>query len=109
MRAIFIRGQSMGSDTQPSIRKSLKFGLFSLFLQCSTLFLPIGNPETTGTILQVDYAQFGKADAWRRPLANTRVGLQYTMYDKHSGASSNSDVAGRSVSDNNMLFLWMAI
>jgi hypothetical protein len=109
MRAIVKRGQNMGSDTQLRIRKNLKFGFLSIFLQCSTLFLPIGNPDTTGTNLQVDYAPFGKADSWGRPFANAMVGLQYTMYDKHSGASSNSNVAGRSVSDNNTLFLWMAI
>ena len=109
MRVIVKRGQYMGRDTHPGIGKHLRWGLFSLFLQCSTPFLPIGNPDTTGTILQVDYALFGKADAWGRPLENATVGLQYAMYDKHSGASSNSDVAGRSVSDNNTLFLWMAI
>ena len=77
MRAIVKRGQRMGSDTQLRIRKNLKFGFFSLLLQCSTLFLPIGNPDTTGTILQADYALLGKQDSWGSPFANARVGLEY--------------------------------
>jgi hypothetical protein len=40
-----------------------------------------------------------------------RVGLQYTIYDKFDGASSNYDGTGRNASDNNTLylFLWAAI
>ena len=74
-------------------------------------FSASGSPDTTGTILQVDYTPFGKADSWGRPFANLRVGLQYTIYDKFDGASTNYDGSGRNASDNNTLylFLWLAI
>ena len=70
-----------------------------------------GSPDTSGTIFQVDYTPFGKPDSWERPFANVRVGLQYTIYDKYAGASSNYDGNGRNASDNNTLYLfvWMAM
>jgi hypothetical protein len=70
-----------------------------------------GSPDTSATTLQVDFTPFGKADSWGRPFANGRVGLQYTVYDKFDGASSNYDGNGRNASDNNTLylFLWLAI
>jgi hypothetical protein len=75
------------------------------------LYAPTGSPDTTGTIFQVDYTPFGKADSWGRPFANVRVGLQYTLYDKYNGASTNYDGTGRNAGDNNTtyLFVWMAI
>ena len=70
-----------------------------------------GSPDTAGTILQVDWTPWGKEQSWARPFANVRVGLQYTIYDKFDGASSNYDGNGRNASDNNTLFLfvWAAI
>src|SRR6266446_8331410 len=43
--------------------------------------------------------------------ANARVGLQYTVYTKYDGATTNYDGTGRNASDNNTLylFLWLAI
>jgi hypothetical protein len=75
------------------------------------LYAPNFSPDTTGTILQVDYTPFGKADSWGRPFANVRVGLQYTIYDRYNGATSNWDGGGRSASDNNTLYLfwWLAM
>jgi hypothetical protein len=75
------------------------------------LYAPTGSPDTTGTVFQVDYTPFGKADSWGRPFANVRVGLQYTLYDKYNGASTNYDGTGRNAGDNNTtyLFVWMAI
>jgi hypothetical protein len=74
-------------------------------------FSATGSPNTSGTIFQADYTPFGKADSWGRPFANVRVGLQYTLYDKFDGASSNYDGTGRNASDNNTLYLfvWMAM
>jgi hypothetical protein len=75
------------------------------------LYAPTGRPDTTGTIFQIDYTPFGKAESWGRPFANARVGLQYTLYDKYNGASTNYDGTGRNASDNNtlFLFLWLAV
>jgi hypothetical protein len=70
-----------------------------------------GSPDTSGTVLQIDWTPWGKEKSWARPFANARVGLQYTLYDKFDGASSNYDGSGRNASDNNtlFLFLWAAI
>jgi hypothetical protein len=70
-----------------------------------------GSPDTAGTVLQVDWTPWGKEKSWARPFANVRFGLQYTIYDKFDGASSNYDGNGRNASDNNtlFLFLWAAI
>jgi hypothetical protein len=39
------------------------------------------------------------------PWMNTRISLQYTMYSKFNGASSNYDGSGRNASANNTLYL----
>jgi len=67
--------------------------------------------DTVGTVFQADYTPFGKEDSWGRPFANARVGLQYTVYTKYDGATTNYDGTGRNASDNNTLylFLWLAI
>lgn len=70
-----------------------------------------GSPNSSGTIIQADWTPFGAADSWHAPWANLRIGVQYTIYDKFNGASSNYDGFGRSAHDNNtlFLFLWAAI
>src|SRR5882762_9326381 len=77
----------------------------------ATLYGPSGSPDTSGTVLQIDWTPWGKEDSWARPFANVRLGLQYTTYDKFDGASGNYDGNGRHASDNNtlFLFLWAAI
>jgi len=70
-------------------------------------FSATGSPDTSGTVLQVDWTPWGKADSWARPFANVRLGLQYTMYDTFDGSSSNYDGTGRKASDNNTLFLFL--
>jgi hypothetical protein len=74
-------------------------------------FSSTGSPDTAGTVVQIDWTPWGKADSWARPFANVRLGLQYTFYNKFDGASSNYDGSGRNASDNNtlFLFLWAAI
>jgi hypothetical protein len=77
----------------------------------ATLYGTTGRPDTSGTVLQIDWTPWGKENSWARPYANARLGLQYTIYDKFDGASSNYDGTGRNASDNNTLylFLWVAI
>jgi hypothetical protein len=55
-----------------------------------------GNPDSSGAIIGVEFM----------PWLNTRVGLQYTAYNKFNGASSNYDGSGRDASDNNTLYLY---
>ena len=59
-----------------------------------------GSPNSDGEVLEVDYL----------PWLNTKLSLQYIIYNKFNGASSNYDGFGRNASDNNTLFLnfWYA-
>ncbi|MBU6459626.1 MAG: cytochrome C [Proteobacteria bacterium] len=53
------------------------------------------SPDTRGYVAELDYL----------PWLNTKFSLQYTMYTKFNGGSSNYDGLGRSASDNNTLYL----
>jgi hypothetical protein len=66
------------------------------------------SPNSDGVMFQIDYTPMGDNPPLER--FNLRVGLQYTVYGKFDGASSNYDGAGRDASDNNALrlFLWTA-
>jgi hypothetical protein len=63
-----------------------------------------GTADTSGWMLQADWTPFGKEDSMYAPWLNLRVGLQYTLYNKLNGDSSNA-------SDGNtfMAFAWLAI
>jgi hypothetical protein len=54
-----------------------------------------GDPNSSGEILQVTFT----------PWMNTQIGVQYTLYNKFNGASSNYDGSGRNASDNNTLYV----
>ena len=60
-----------------------------------------GKPNSSGVILEFDYL----------PWMNTKLSLQYIMYSKFNGASSNYDGFGRNASDNNTVYLlaWFAM
>lgn len=67
-------------------------------------------PNSTGLEFQLDATPFAK---WKSPLGarfNMRVGIQYIVYTRFDGASSNFDGNGRKASDNNTLrvFTWLA-
>ncbi|MBS0276237.1 MAG: cytochrome C [Proteobacteria bacterium] len=68
-------------------------------------------PDSSGFIFQVDYTPFGGADAPVDGRFNLRVGLQYYLYTRFNGASSNYDGLGHDASDNNAfrVFLWTAL
>jgi hypothetical protein len=68
------------------------------------------SPNSAGFIFEVDYTPFGKDNSWLAPWVNARFGIQYTLYTKFDGASSNYDGAGTNASDNNTLYLfaWFA-
>ncbi len=54
-----------------------------------------GDPKTRGFIGELDL----------NPWQNTRLGIQYTAYDRFNGGSTNYDGAGRSASANDTLYL----
>jgi hypothetical protein len=55
-----------------------------------------GDPKTNGFIGELDF----------NPWQNTRVGVQYTAYDRFNGGKSNYDGSGRNASGNNTLYLF---
>lgn len=57
-------------------------------------------PDSSGYIFELDYL----------PIQYVRLMLQYTLYTKFNGASTNYDGTGRNARDNNTLFLnvWVA-
>ncbi len=59
-----------------------------------------GLPDTRGALFEIDYL----------PWLNTKLGLQYTLYSKFNGQSSNYDGFGRDASDNNLwyAYIWTA-
>ena len=65
-----------------------------------------GSPNTQGGMAEVFWNPFGKADSWKQPYANIRIGLQYTWYTRFSGRVTNIDDAGRRASDNDTLYLY---
>ncbi len=55
-----------------------------------------GNPATRGWTGEV----------FMMPVQNVRLGVQYTVFNKFNGASSNYDGFGRNAADNNTLFAY---
>jgi len=55
-----------------------------------------GNPATRGWT----------AEAFWTPVQYLRVGLQYTIFNRFNGASSNYDAFGRNAKDNNTVFVY---
>ena len=68
-------------------------------------------PDSQGVRFQIDATPWGDDVSPLGPRFNVRVGVQYTLYTKFDGASTNFDGAGRDASDNNTLriFTWFAL
>ena len=68
-------------------------------------------PNSSGLTFQIDGTIFGQDMEHVIGRLNIRAGLQYTLYTKFDGASSNYDGLGRNASDNNTLriFTWVAL
>ena len=64
------------------------------------------SPDSSGWIGELDYYAFnrGGPDFW--PTFNFKVGLQYKIYTRFNGGTTNYDGLGRNASDNNTLFLY---
>jgi len=74
----------------------------------STLYAPAeidgsanGSPNSNGITAELDYL----------PWLNTKLSIQYTMYQKFNGGSDNYDGSGRKASDNNTIYIstWLAL
>jgi hypothetical protein len=69
-----------------------------------------GKPNSNSFVIEADWVPFGKAESWGRPLANLKLGIQYTIYTMFNGGTKNYDGFGDNASGNNTLFLyaWLA-
>ncbi|HBK05377.1 MAG TPA: cytochrome C [Acetobacteraceae bacterium] len=65
-------------------------------------------PNSNAFTVEADWVPFGKEDSQWAPLANLKLGVQYTAYTQFNGGSSNYDGLGTKASDNNtlLLFAW---
>ena len=70
-----------------------------------------GTPDSSGVLFQIDGTPFGNESSSLGPRFNLRVGIQYRIYAKFDGASTNYDGLGHNASDNNTLriFAWLAL
>ncbi len=59
------------------------------------------SPNSSGILAEFDF----------NPWQNTRLGIQYVLYTKFNGGTSNYDGAGRNASDNNTLYVstWIVL
>ncbi len=69
-----------------------------------------GKPNSNSFVIEADWVPFGKEDSWARPLANLKLGIQYTIYTTFNGGTTNYDGFGNNASGNNTLFAfaWLA-
>ena len=67
-------------------------------------------PDSSGILFQIDATPFGDESSSLGPRFNVRVGMQYRLFAKFDGATSNYDGLGHNASDNNTLrvFTWFA-
>jgi hypothetical protein len=59
-----------------------------------------GSPDSKGWTVELDFL----------PWQNVKLALQYTLYSRFNGGTTDYDGSGRNASDNNTLFLlgWIA-
>jgi hypothetical protein len=70
-----------------------------------------GSPLSDGIVLQLNYLPINKSGGpsfW--PMSNIKLSLQYVIYNRFDGSSSNYNGMGGRASDNNTLYLqtWIA-
>ena len=108
---------SGGSANAENTLKTLRFN--STYYPMQQLGVTLGYFQTTGTVDPVRYAPaevggsangdpktngfIGEVDI--NPWQNTRLGVQYTAYDKFNGGTTGYDGFGRRASGNNTLYL----
>ncbi|HJW39671.1 MAG TPA: hypothetical protein VJ476_00415, partial [Rhizomicrobium sp.] len=68
-------------------------------------------PDSTGFLFQIDGTVFGRDMEALDGRFNIRLGLQYTVYTRFDGGTTNYDGFGANASDNDTLrvFLWTAL
>jgi hypothetical protein len=98
-----VRVFRLNSSYYPKVWLGLTLGYFQTTGTSDTLrYAPApvsgsanGNPKTNGFIGELDF----------NPWQNTRLGMQYTAYDKFNGGKADYDGFGRKASGNDTLYL----
>lgn len=65
-----------------------------------------GSPNSANWLGEIAYLPFMHGGPAFWPWLNARIGLQYTLWDKFDGATSNIDGLGRKAHDNNTVFIY---
>ena len=79
-------------------------GYFSTTGSADALLYPQGDPVTSFANSKPDTNGWTAELDWV-PYENTKLALQYTMYNKFNGGDTNYDGTGRNAKDNNTLYL----
>jgi hypothetical protein len=69
-----------------------------------------GSPNSAGWIFEIAYLPFMHGGPAFWPWLNARIGLQYTLWNKFDGATTNFNGIGRNAHNNNTIFAyaWIA-
>jgi hypothetical protein len=65
-----------------------------------------GSPNSAGWITEIAYLPFSYGGPSFWPWLNMRIGLQYTLWNKFDGATTNFNGAGRNAHNNNTIFAY---
>jgi hypothetical protein len=65
-----------------------------------------GSPNSAGWITEIAYLPFSYGGPSFWPGMNMRIGLQYVLYNKFDGATTNINGAGRNAHNNNTIFAY---
>ena len=65
-----------------------------------------GSPNSAGWITEIAYLPFMHGGPAFWPWLNLRIGLQYTLFNKFDGATTNFNGVGRNAHNNNTIFLY---
>jgi hypothetical protein len=65
-----------------------------------------GSPNSAGWITEIAYLPFSYGGPAFWPWLNMRIGLQYTLWTKFDGATTNINGAGRNAHNNNTIFAY---
>jgi hypothetical protein len=68
-----------------------------------------GSPNSAGWITEIAYLPFSYGGPAFWPWLNMRIGLQYTLWNKFNGATTNINGAGRNANNNNTFFAYIWI
>jgi len=65
-----------------------------------------GSPNSAGWVTEIAYLPFSYGGPAFWPWLNMRIGLQYTLWNKFDGATTNINGAGRNAHNNNTIFAY---